>query len=65
MRSAVDRMETFRQWPNRITARKIAGAGFYFVGPGDRVKCFYCNGGLQNWDRDEDPWVEHAKWYPT
>jgi len=38
-----------------------------FLPPGvrDRVKCFYCNGGLQNWRQNDDPWEEHAKWYPT
>jgi len=24
----------------------------------------HCNGGLQNWDRFDEPWFEHAKWFP-
>lgn len=28
------------------------------------VKCFRCQGGLTNWQPDEDPWEEHAKHYP-
>jgi len=36
-----------------------------FSGVRDRVKCFYCNGGLQNWRQNDDPWHEHAKWYPS
>ncbi|CAK8686349.1 unnamed protein product [Clavelina lepadiformis] len=36
----------------------------YCPGGRDRVKCWYCNGGLQNWERDDDPWEEHAKWFP-
>jgi len=24
-----------------------------------------CDGGLQRWDGDDDPWVEHARWFPT
>lgn len=36
-----------------------------FTGERDRVKCWYCNGGLQHWDYDDAPWVEHAKWFPN
>ena len=34
------------------------------VGERDRVKCWYCNGGMQNWERNDIPWEEHAKWFP-
>ena len=37
---------------------------FSSLGQRDRVKCWYCNGGLQNWERDDDAWTEHAKWFP-
>ena len=30
----------------------------------DNVKCFYCDGGLRNWEVGNDPWVEHARWFP-
>ncbi|CAK8688694.1 unnamed protein product [Clavelina lepadiformis] len=30
----------------------------------DRAKCWYCNGRLQNWERADDPWEEHANWFP-
>jgi baculoviral IAP repeat-containing protein 2/3 len=33
-------------------------------GLGDGVKCFHCDGGLKNWKNGDDPWVEHAKWFP-
>ena len=42
----------------------MADAGFYYLGDSDRVKCGYCNGGLKNWERYDDPWMEHAKWFP-
>ncbi|KAL1021579.1 hypothetical protein UPYG_G00015110 [Umbra pygmaea] len=35
-----------------------------FVCHGDNVKCFYCDGGLRNWETGDDPWQEHAKWFP-
>ena len=27
------------------------------------VKCFYCDGGLRNWQPEDDPWTEHARWF--
>ena len=30
---------------------------------GDQVQCFYCDGGLKNWDPGDRPWVEHARWF--
>ncbi|EHB13596.1 Baculoviral IAP repeat-containing protein 2, partial [Heterocephalus glaber] len=43
---------------------QLASAGFYYVGQNDDVKCFYCDGGLRCWESGDDPWVEHAKWFP-
>ena len=70
MRSIGDRYQTFiesENWPReRIAAdpKLIADAWFYYLGDGDRAKCWYCNGGLKNWERFDDPWIEHAKRYP-
>ncbi|KAJ8311141.1 hypothetical protein KUTeg_011305 [Tegillarca granosa] len=33
-------------------------------GKDDRVRCFFCGGGLFNWEENDDPWVEHARWFP-
>ncbi|KAJ8309705.1 hypothetical protein KUTeg_011570 [Tegillarca granosa] len=33
-------------------------------GVGDKVRCFFCGGGLVNWDPEDEPWTEHARWYP-
>ena len=65
------RMQTFLDHSNKWPAHKIqaspqhiADAGMFYLGERDRVKCWYCNGGLQNWERDDLPWEEHAKWFP-
>ena len=65
------RLQTFLDnssiWPAhriRATPHEIVDAGMYYLGERDRVKCWYCNGGLQNWERDDNPWEEHAKWFP-
>lgn len=33
-------------------------------GQQDKVRCFFCYGGLQSWERGDDPWTEHARWFP-
>ena len=30
----------------------------------DNVKCFFCDGGLCNWEAEDEPWTEHARWFP-
>ncbi|XP_013419082.1 baculoviral IAP repeat-containing protein 3-like, partial [Lingula anatina] len=42
----------------------LAKAGFFYAGISDNVKCFYCDGGLRNWEPQDDPWTEHARWFP-
>ena len=34
-------------------------------GQGDRTFCFQCGGMLEGWCASDNPWNEHAKWYPT
>ncbi|KAM5181755.1 baculoviral IAP repeat-containing protein 2 [Mantella aurantiaca] len=66
MQTTSSRLKTFINWPPRIpvTPKKLAEAGFYYVGRNDDVKCFCCDGGLRCWESGDDPWVEHAKWFP-
>ena len=69
MYKKLDRLQTFKVpniWPHHIfaTPNELTDAGFFYLGESDRVKCFYCNGGLRNWKSDERPWEEHAKWFP-
>ena len=70
LKKYADQLETFTEsinWPGariKATCREFADAGFYYLGDRDRVKCFYCNGGLKNWEPTDDPFQEHAKWYP-
>lgn len=55
------------RWPLedvKATPVQIARAGFFCLGDRDKAKCWYCNGGLQNWDYEDEPWAEHAKWFP-
>ena len=70
MRSIGDHYQTFTEsenWPReRIAAnhKLIADAEFYYLGDCDRAKCWYCNGGLKNWERFDNARIKHAKWFP-
>lgn len=60
------RLRTFCGWPENLkqTPEMLAGAGFYYTGLGDHVRCFHCDGGLRNWETTDDAWTEHARWFP-
>uniref|UniRef100_A0A8D0CA55 RING-type E3 ubiquitin transferase n=1 Tax=Salvator merianae TaxID=96440 RepID=A0A8D0CA55_SALMN len=61
-----DRLTTFGNWPTyaRVSPESLARAGFFYTGERDYVRCFYCDGALSNWERGDDPWMEHARWFP-
>ncbi|NWU40574.1 BIR7B protein, partial [Hylia prasina] len=60
------RLSTFENWPqsSNMHPEQLARAGFFYTGQGDVVRCFYCDGGVRSWSLGDDPWREHAKWYP-
>ncbi|XP_068116915.1 baculoviral IAP repeat-containing protein 1-like [Hyperolius riggenbachi] len=60
------RLQSFSCWPfyALIKPSDLAEAGFFFAGTQDTVQCFSCKGTLGVWEEDDDPWKEHAKWFP-
>ncbi|XP_052045110.1 baculoviral IAP repeat-containing protein 3 isoform X1 [Apodemus sylvaticus] len=66
MQTHAARVRTFSNWPSSapVHPQELASAGFYYTGHSDDVKCFCCDGGLRCWESGDDPWVEHAKWFP-
>ncbi|KAL1492134.1 hypothetical protein ABEB36_012622 [Hypothenemus hampei] len=64
------RLNTFlnplASWPRSMKQKPhvLAKAGFYYVGMADQVICFYCGGMLANWKQKDDPWEQHALWFP-
>ncbi|WAR08106.1 BIR7B-like protein [Mya arenaria] len=60
------RLGTFNEWPQSTgqLPQSLAEAGLFFTGINDLCRCFTCDGGLQRWDRDDDPWLEHTRWFP-
>jgi len=58
------RVDSF-DYPHRLfDAKDAARAGFFWLGTADRIKCYYCNGGLQRLTPFDNLFVEHAKWFP-
>lgn len=60
------RMDSYKEWPATLSQQPadLAKAGFYYFGIKDMVKCFFCNGGLKNWDHNDDPFQDHVRWFP-
>ncbi|XP_070191014.1 baculoviral IAP repeat-containing protein 7-like isoform X2 [Littorina saxatilis] len=60
------RIGSYTSWPTgkSQTPQQLSHAGFFYAGFNDSVKCFFCDGGLRNWEREDDPWHEHARWFP-
>ncbi|XP_069139618.1 baculoviral IAP repeat-containing protein 7-A-like, partial [Argopecten irradians] len=55
------RRESFNSWNGRHNIDRLVEAGLYYTGDQDIVRCFHCDIGLAEWNRDDDPWEEHAR----
>ncbi|XP_065367916.1 death-associated inhibitor of apoptosis 2 [Calliphora vicina] len=64
--SLQSRLRTYSNWPITDIQKPedLAQAGLYYQKVDDQVRCFHCNMGLRSWEKEDDPWFEHAKWYP-
>lgn len=60
-----DRLKTFENWPlEYIDKHLLAKIGFYYLGNGDRVKCFVCSYEIYNWEENDDPIADHKRYSP-
>ncbi|XP_064478326.1 E3 ubiquitin-protein ligase XIAP-like isoform X1 [Ornithodoros turicata] len=61
-----DREASFQAYPATAkgNTRKMVKAGFFYTGTEDRTMCFQCGNSLCGWDVDDDPLLEHARWFP-
>ncbi|XP_014785152.1 baculoviral IAP repeat-containing protein 7-B isoform X2 [Octopus bimaculoides] len=60
-----DRLDSFSNtWSkdDNISADKMASAGFFYIGPSDRVQCFNCGLKLDQWEATDNAWDEHKKY---
>ncbi|CAF1085777.1 unnamed protein product [Rotaria sp. Silwood1] len=49
---------------NSPSIESLVRAGFFFAGTDNSVTCFYCNGSLHKWGPNDNPMIEHARWFP-
>ena len=63
MCDGVKRLKTFQEneWSYPLDPILAAEAGFFAVGVGDQVECFWCGIVLIDWKKEFDPLFEHAK----
>lgn len=61
------RFKTFdTNWPHSFIAPRIlAKTGFYFTGPHDQVKCFFCGVVVYRWEIGDDEVHEHSRLSPN
>eukprot|EP00079_Xenopus_tropicalis_P017459 XP_004917410.1 PREDICTED: uncharacterized protein LOC101733194 [Xenopus tropicalis] len=67
MNDEYSRLETYRghsQYFPMANQRRLAQAGFSYVGPGDQVRCFSCGGELEKWERWDVPLTRHQHSFP-
>lgn len=60
-----ERLKSYVKWSvHFMKPEQLAKAGFYYTGSGDRVKCIFCSGMLQGWEKCDIPLEEHVKHFP-
>ncbi|KAF5295949.1 hypothetical protein FQA39_LY12721 [Lamprigera yunnana] len=59
------RLNSFDEWPRSLKQKpdELSAAGFFYNGKGDQTICFHCGGGLKDWEDNDNPWEQHAKWF--
>ena len=62
-----DRLKSYENWPQGLSQKPtdLSDAGFYYTGVGDKVICFSCGGGIQNWLPGDIPWEQHGMLYES
>lgn len=61
----VSRLESFLNWSIPFISKfELARFGFYYVGPGDMVKCFFCRVEIGLWEPNDNVLSEHLRWSP-
>lgn len=61
------RRRTFDEnWPHAfISINLLAKSGFYYIGPLDQVKCYFCGLEVNNWEMGDNEIFEHKRWSPN
>ncbi|XP_052087302.1 uncharacterized protein LOC127724405 isoform X2 [Mytilus californianus] len=63
--SLQSRKDSYFDWPayrSFLHPYDLSECGLFFTHFEDCVRCFQCGIGLRNWEENDNPWVEHARW---
>ena len=44
-----------------LNVKDLAGAGFYYTGIRDRVKCVFCRIEVEDWNHNDMPLIDHRR----
>lgn len=60
------RYSSFANWSteNLPSVEDLVQAGFFYTGTREIVSCFYCNGSLHKWGPNDNPKIEHVRFFP-
>jgi E3 ubiquitin-protein ligase XIAP len=65
MNSEENRLRSFDFWNvSFISKKKLAQFGFYYIGPNDLVKCYFCRVEIGCWEQGDNVLSEHMRWSP-
>ncbi|XP_014254856.1 baculoviral IAP repeat-containing protein 7-B-like isoform X2 [Cimex lectularius] len=61
MNSEESRLRTFLNWPENapVDSKRIARAGFYYMGQGLEVQCFRCGSRISDWNYGDKVMAKH------
>jgi baculoviral IAP repeat-containing protein 7/8 len=61
-----NRLRTFENWNvSFIDKHQLALLGFYYYGPNDLVKCYFCGVEVGMWEEGDDVLTDHMRWSPS
>ena len=65
LNAEAQRLRTFDRWPIPfIDKNQLAMLGFYYFGPHDLVKCYFCRIEVGMWEEGDDVLTDHMRWSP-
>lgn len=58
-----NRLESYSNWPKShpMKPESLAGAGFYYTGTSDKVRCYWCDLSLHQWEVFDSSIEQHKK----
>ncbi|XP_058067321.1 death-associated inhibitor of apoptosis 2 [Anopheles bellator] len=66
MKDEQKRLESFVNWPVAfMQPTALAKAGFYYTQRSDEVECPWCFVVIGRWEVGDDPFTEHARFFPS